>query len=112
MNDAELGIKLSKELEKIKNKCVYTFVLSPENYHAANGAIIDHFIKKQNKKGIYVTLNKPCNDMSVDLKSRNIDPSKLYFIDGTGKTNGGGERLLAKKAAHISAARNLLLSCP
>ena len=91
MSEAEIKGHILKALEKTEDHGVYLFVLKPEEYHIANEIILDYFIRKLNKKGIYVTLNKPYNNLSESLKKRSIDSSSLYFIDGTSKTGSEGK---------------------
>ena len=108
MSEVSLKKRLEKAQKKIKNKGVYICVLQPEDYHIKDDAIIDYLTKKLNKKGIYVTLNKPYNDLSANLKSRNINTSRLYFIDGTSKSNAGGKTVADKeKCAYISSPESL-----
>lgn len=96
MSEAEIKSHIIKALEKTEDHGVYLFVLKPEDYHTANEIVIDYFIRKLNKKGIYVTLNKPCDNLSESLKKRGIDPSSLYFIDGTSKTSDKGGNAAGK----------------
>lgn len=108
MSEAEIKSRVLKALEKTESRGVYLFVLKPEEYHTANGIIIGNFTEKLNKKGIYVTLNKPYYGISEDFKKRGIDPSGIWFIDGTSKTSEGGKTAAGKgNCTHIRSPESL-----
>ncbi len=84
----DIDSKVLKELNSIKpEKGVYMFVLNPKIYQYVNSTIIYNLTMKWNWNGIYITLNIPYKQLSPYLTKKNIDLSRLYFIDGISKAS-------------------------
>lgn len=105
MKETEIRKYLSKELKRFKDKSIHIVLTKPEDYQLTNMIILEILIKKLRLTGIYVTLNKPHLTISASLKDRNIDTSKLYFIDATGKQTG--KRAKAANCSFIRSPESL-----
>ena len=63
-------------------------VVDANKYQQTNTKIIAE-LTKQNIPGVYVTLNRPYENVKEILRKQKIDLDKVIFIDGVTKTAGG-----------------------
>ncbi|VVC04456.1 KaiC [Candidatus Bilamarchaeum dharawalense] len=77
----------AERLAKIKDGEVVLVTVSPESYIEISHAIMKEMIKNRGKKGVYITLNRPYQQIEKELLSINIDPKKTYFIDVANRKN-------------------------
>jgi len=70
-----------KDVKSLKDYLVLITV-SAKNYQKTNVEIIKFLINQDKTPGVYVTLNKPHNIIERLLKTNNIDPRVIIFIDG------------------------------
>ena len=63
-------------------------IIDADNYQKTNIKIICDLVK-ENIPGLYVTLNKPYENVKKILKREKVDTSKIIFIDAVTKTVGG-----------------------
>jgi len=79
-----------KALSKLNKLTDYVAlaVVDANKYQQTNTKIIAE-LTKQNIPGVYVTLNRPYENVKEMLKKQKIDLDKVIFIDGVTKTAGG-----------------------
>ena len=82
--------KAGKGISQLKNLSDYVAlaVVDADKYQQTNIKIIAE-LTKQNIPGVYVTLNRPYENVKDILKKQKIDLDKIIFIDGVTKTAGG-----------------------
>ena len=82
--------KKSNGLSKLNKLTDYVAlaVVDANKYQQTNTKIIAE-LTKQNIPGVYVTLNRPYENVKEMLKKQKIDLDKVIFIDGVTKTAGG-----------------------
>ena len=86
MKEQEIRKKVIELSKKLKNKEIHVVLSSDTQYNKINDMLLTIIIKEQKLKCIYVSLNKEYKILQKRLNSLGIDSSKMYFIDGTGKT--------------------------
>jgi KaiC/GvpD/RAD55 family RecA-like ATPase len=57
--------------------------------HASTGCEILHTLSGKNRRGIYVTVNRPYDTVVADLKKAKVDAGQMFFIDAITKMVGG-----------------------
>ena len=82
--------KEDKGLSKLNKLSDYVAlaVVDADKYQQTNSKIIAE-LTKQNIPGVYVTLNRPYDNIKEILKKQKINLDKIIFIDGVTKTAGG-----------------------
>ena len=81
--------KLDKQLGKLPSGFIVGVITKSKNYQDINMHLLDYLITHKGSSGSYVTINRPYLNVLDILKSRNIDASKLHFIDCITKKLGG-----------------------
>ncbi|MDI6737431.1 MAG: ATPase domain-containing protein [Nanoarchaeota archaeon] len=78
----------SKEVKGLK-EFIALATVSAKEYQKTNIGLVKHFTTKENIPGVYVTLNKPYENMKILLEKSGVDTRKIIFIDAVSKTTGG-----------------------
>jgi len=102
---AEIKEEFNEKLKDLK-QYVALATIDAKNYHKTNLKIIKHLIDSENIPGVYVTLNKPFENMEGTLKREKIDTKMIIFIDAVTKT-AGGKVEKTDKCLYIGAPDNL-----
>ncbi len=79
-----------KSISKLKSLKEYVAIalVDADKYQKTNIKIIGELVK-ENVPGVYVTLNRPHENVKKILKKEKIDLDKIIFIDAVTKTVGG-----------------------
>jgi len=95
--------KILDELKKIsKTKGSYVFVSAPENYNDTRSFIARYLTSELNLHGVYVSLNKPTEQIVAEFSEKKVNVKNLHFIDSTGKNADKDKRRF-----HISNNQSL-----
>jgi KaiC/GvpD/RAD55 family RecA-like ATPase len=80
----------NKGLSKLKNLSEYVAlaVVNAQKYQKINVDIIKEMVKA-GTPGVYVTLNRPYDNIKALFAKEKIDTKNVIFIDGVSKTVGG-----------------------
>ncbi len=80
----------SKSISSLKGMKDYVAlaIVSGEKFHETNQEIVAELVK-DNIPGVYVTLNRPYENVKRQLGNRKIDFTKIIFIDAVTKTVSG-----------------------
>lgn len=81
--------RLKKELDGVKKGFVVLIISESEKYAEVNNYILETMIK--GSSCIYVSLNKPVQNIINQLKDKKINTNKIFFIDCVTKLVGGKE---------------------
>lgn len=101
---AQKGENLILKLKGLK-EYVALAIVDSETYQKTNIKIIKELIA-EGTPGVYVTLNKPYDDLKKTFKREKVDPLRVIFIDAVTKTIGG-EIKKTKDCLYIGNPRNL-----
>lgn len=97
--------ELEKELGKLgKNEILLTIVDS-RKYQKTNLQILSHLTKKEKHECVYITLNRPYNNLLDLFKESKLDTSKFFFIDTLSETVGS--TVQAENVLYISSPHGL-----
>ena len=101
----EIKTEFNKKLKNLK-QYVALATIEAKNYSKTNLKIIKHLIDSENIPGVYVTLNKPFENLAGTLKKEKIDTGMIIFIDAVTKTAGGNVEK-TDKCLYIGSPDNL-----
>lgn len=99
-------IKLFKELDKLDEDRIIIIVVGASNYLKINLEILSYLVKKKGNECVYITLNRPYENLITLLEKNKIDPEKFYFIDTISETICG-KKPEAKNVVSISSPHGL-----
>jgi len=72
---------IQKELDNLPDHFIVLILVDSINYVKVNLEIIKYLINKKQIPGIYITVNRPYENMVKTLEQNGIDIKKLFFID-------------------------------
>lgn len=72
---------LSNEFEDLPENFIVSVIVPTDNYEEVNMHILNRFIGEEGKQGIYITLNRPYDNIINLMRREGIDIKKLSFID-------------------------------
>lgn len=78
----------AKEIKGLK-EFIALATVSAKNYQKTNIALVKHFTQDKKIPGVYVTLNKPFENIENALEKAGVDTKMIIFIDSVTKTAGG-----------------------
>lgn len=81
--------KIQKELKSLPNGYIILILVDAVNYVRVNLEILKYLLNKKKIPGIYITVNRPYENMVKTLEQNGIDTKKLFFIDAITQTVGG-----------------------
>jgi KaiC/GvpD/RAD55 family RecA-like ATPase len=81
--------KIQKEFDSLPDGYVVLILVDVINYVKVNLEILKYLLNKKRIPGIYITINRPYENMIKTLKKNGIDVKKLFFIDCITQTVGG-----------------------
>lgn len=83
---------IAKKFEGLDDDSIVSLITDTDNYYAVILSTIEYLIKYREMGGVYITSTRPASTIMEQLNSKEIDLSKLYFVDcisylvgGTGK---------------------------
>ncbi len=85
---AKVEEEFKKKLKGLK-EYVALATVDAKSYQKTNLNIVKHLITDKNIPGVYVTLNKPFENMEKIFRKEKIDTDMMIFIDAVTKTSGG-----------------------
>jgi archaellum biogenesis ATPase FlaH len=88
MDKLEIKAKIEEKLKKLRPNFIVNLSIDLHIYTRSCIALLDYLMTNMNSQGLYVSLNKPFETISEELKQSNLDASTLYFIDGVSKKTG------------------------
>ena len=97
---------LKKELESLGDEEIAVVIVGARHYLKTNMEILSHMVNGQASDCVYVTLNRPFNNLSALLRKNNLNPDRFYFIDAISETTGG-KMPEAENVIYISSPHGL-----
>lgn len=90
---ADLKALLKRELQSLPQHYIVMLVTDSSQYQDANLASLRYLLELEDAAGIYVTFNRPYENLTLNLANEKIDLERLYFLDLITNTTGKrGER--------------------
>ena len=83
--------EFSDEVKDLK-EFIALATVSAKEYQKTNIALVKHFTQDNNIPGVYVTLNKPYENVKVQLEKGGVDTGMILFIDAVTPTDGEKQR--------------------
>ncbi|MEM0360704.1 MAG: ATPase domain-containing protein [Candidatus Diapherotrites archaeon] len=80
--------RLLKELGSLEEDQIVLIVVKATDYLKVNLEILSYLVKKKSNECVYVTLNRPYENLVALFEKNGIDPKKFYFIDTISATTG------------------------
>ncbi len=80
--DFDKGVKDLKEY-------IALATVGAKNYQDTNILLVKHLTKDKNTPGVYVTLNKPFENIKKEFEKKGVNTKLIIFIDAVTKTSGG-----------------------
>jgi KaiC/GvpD/RAD55 family RecA-like ATPase len=77
-------------LDDLKKSYVLLALIKVKEYSATNIELIKFFVEKK-IPGIFVTINKPLEDLAMDIPKDYLESQGIYFIDCISKMSGAAE---------------------
>ena len=78
-------------MEQSQDGIVLLYLINAEDYAKTNLKIMKELVNQNKLSGIYITVNRPYQQIISLLKKNNIDTSAIFFIDAVTKETGGSE---------------------
>jgi len=85
---------------------VLLYLVSAESYAKTNTQIIKNLVQEKGLKGIYITINRPYQNLIEMFSRKGIDTDKIFFIDAITKVTGGKE-VDVKNCVFLDSPTNL-----
>jgi len=77
---------LRKRIEEIPKKGVILFICSPDRYNETRNFILKIWTETFSKRGIYLSLNRPYENLIQNFSQTKIDHSQLFFLDNVSRS--------------------------
>ncbi|MCX6802783.1 MAG: hypothetical protein NT067_06765 [Candidatus Diapherotrites archaeon] len=98
--------KLLKELEALEDDQIVLIVVRAADYLKVNLEILSYLVKKKSNECVYITLNRPYDNLVTLFEKNKIDPKKFYFID-TISASTGAKTTESENVAFIDSPHGL-----
>jgi hypothetical protein len=72
---------IKQRLRTLPDDAIVLTIVPADQYQDINFFLLDHWMKKSNNYGTYLSLNKPYNYLKKCLEAKGIDEKRLFFID-------------------------------
>lgn len=72
---------LRKRLEALPKNAIVLVIVPSQLYQEVNIIILKYYLANSKKKGIYLSFDRPLNNLLENLKAAKIESSSLHFID-------------------------------
>jgi len=69
------------ELEGLPKQFILLLVVTQKNYAAPNTDLLKNFINDKGVVTIYLTVNRPCQNLEEFLKEKGVDTTNFFFLD-------------------------------
>jgi len=80
---------LIKELELLEKDQVIVIVIGAKEYLRTNLKILSYLVGKKGHECVYLSMNRPYENLVKLFEKNDIDQKKFFFIDTISKTIGG-----------------------
>ncbi len=70
-----------KKIEEVPKKGVTLFVCSPDKYHETRNMILKIWTETFSKNCLYLSLNRPYENLIQDFTQSKIEHNKMFFLD-------------------------------
>ena len=80
--------KLAKELKELDDDEIIVIVVNAKEYLGTNLDILKYLVEKEGHECVYITLNRPYENLVKLFKKNKINPEKFFFIDAISQTIG------------------------
>ncbi|MEM0333241.1 MAG: hypothetical protein QXX30_02120 [Candidatus Aenigmatarchaeota archaeon] len=77
--------KIKFLIRNLKPNYVVLFIIDSKKYHRIHPKIIRYIIEEKKFSGIYITVNKPYENLIKYLEDNGIDTKNIFFIDAISK---------------------------
>jgi KaiC/GvpD/RAD55 family RecA-like ATPase len=74
-------MEIAQRLKKLPENFVISVIVPPDNYEEVNMHFLRQFINKEGHHGIYITINRPYQNIVDLMKKSKIDVKKISFVD-------------------------------
>lgn len=101
-----MAVDLKKELVNLPDKYIILVIVSAMRYVETNVNLLKIFCNEKNLSGIYITVNRPYENISSLLDTNKVNTSNLFFIDAITKTINIASRR-TEHCLYISSAESL-----
>jgi len=81
--------ELIKELDLLEKDQVIVVVIEAKEYLRINLKILSYLVGKKDHECVYLSMNRPYENLVKLFEKNNIDPEKFFFIDTISKMIGG-----------------------
>jgi hypothetical protein len=95
---------VKKELAGLKDNFIVLMLVNPKKYTSVTVDMLRYVTKKC--MSIYITVNRPYENLTSMLKKRGVNTDKMLFIDCITKT-GGGNFENKKNCLLVASPKNL-----
>ena len=98
------SVDIGKEMKKLSGELVVLFLAPPAKQADVNKDVVKSITERAS--GVYVTVNKPYNNIVTILQKNNIDTSKIIFVDAITETITQGVAK-TKQCIYVSSPKHL-----
>ena len=102
-----IALQLQGELDGTLESYMVLMLIKPELYTTTSIELAKYFTQVLGLSGIYLTLNKPYEDLVEMLEDEGIDADKIYFIDCISKLTGRRTEGLGKNCIFVDSPQAL-----
>jgi archaellum biogenesis ATPase FlaH len=85
-----IDLKLQAYLSDLPKSVVLLAIIKTDEYNATNAELMKFFLEKQTP-GVFVSINRPLNDVIGDIPESALEKNNLFFIDYVTKISGAEE---------------------
>lgn len=86
----QIDLKLQKCLDDLPKSYILLAIIKVQEYSATNIELIKYFAKK-GVPGVFVSINKPLEDLAMDFPKEYLETNKVSFIDCISRSSGAQE---------------------
>ena len=99
---SKVDTQIKKEFVKLKHPFSVMVVIDPSAYQSGVGGIVSYLMNTKKMNGIYLTINRVCEQCINSFKKMKIKNNNMFFIDAISKMANprvGGEENIAYVAS-------------
>lgn len=74
-------VQIREELKNISGEGIVLIETSSDDYFEVNMELLKHLVNERDLPGVYVTLNKPYNQIKEEISKRGIDGEGIFYVD-------------------------------
>lgn len=102
-----IALQLQGELDGNLESYMVLMLIKPELYTTTSIELVKYYTQFLRLPGIYLTLNKPYEDLVKNLEDEGIDTEKIYFIDCISKLTGRRTEGIGKNCIFVDSPQAL-----